>query len=382
MCIDCVCDDAIMSSFIRTIAASFQYRGSPVRLYAGAEAMPGLVREARRGDASRLLVVTSPSCIRAGLVDRLRTETGLDLALFDNVQRESPLPSVEALRDIALQSGTDVLIGIGGGSAMVTTRAATILLRKAGRDARNLLIPTTPTTAMSRAGAAVLDPARHTRIEYFDPAARAAAVLLDAPALLSAPPLLFRNAAAAAFCSAVELLTVPSLHPLAFSDAHAAVRLLSGALSDFVEHPDDTDLRLLIGSCAFLAGRAGDSMPGVSPGIVHALAHQLQVLHGIDQGAAMSSLISAGLRYDLTGFADLDARLISALDAFGADSAPGQVHSLLQQAGLPVRLRDLGIERDHLASIAEASMTGFFATRAARPPSHPRELLSVLEDAW
>src|SRR5207253_310622 len=96
-----------------------------------------------------------------------------------------------------------------------------------------LLVPTTPTTAMSRSGAAVLDPVQQVRIEHYDPGARPAAVILDSAALQSAPAVLFRNTAAASFCSAIELLTVPTLHPLAFADATASVNIIGKALLDF-----------------------------------------------------------------------------------------------------------------------------------------------------
>jgi alcohol dehydrogenase class IV len=129
-----------------------------VRLYSGSEAMPGLAREARRLEGTRVLLIAQPSCVRAGLPERIRQEAGLDFVLFSEVQRESPLPSIEAVRQLWLASNADLLLGVGGGSAIVTTRAAAILLRKEGHDVRNLLVPTTPTTAMSRSGAAVVDP--------------------------------------------------------------------------------------------------------------------------------------------------------------------------------------------------------------------------------
>lgn len=362
------------------LAVSFQYRGSPARLYSGSDAIRGLAREARRSHEARILVITAPSCVRAGLPERIREEAGLDFALFDRVERESPLPSVEAARDLAVESRSDLLIGVGGGSAVVTTRAVAILLRKVGHDIGNLLLPTTATTAVSRSGAAVLDPVHQVRVEHYDPGARPAAVVLEPKALQTAPLALFRSTAAASFCSAVELLTVPALHPLAFADAAASVNILSDALPDFVERPDDPDVRLLIGSAAFLAGRAADSMPGVSPGVTHALAHQLQVLHRVDQGSAMSSLIAAGLRYDLALSRDLEERLRGPLHARG--SVPDLVSDVLTRAAMPVTLRQLSLERQGLRAVAESSMTSFFATHAPRPPSDPEDQLGVLADAW
>src|SRR4029078_5770443 len=97
---------------------SFRYRGSPTALYSGSEATAGLAREVRRASETTILVFTSPSCVQAGLHERIRDALNVDFALFAQVERESPLSSVEAARDLARKARSGLLIGLGGGSAM------------------------------------------------------------------------------------------------------------------------------------------------------------------------------------------------------------------------------------------------------------------------
>jgi alcohol dehydrogenase class IV len=364
------------------LATSFRYRGSPVRLYAGDQAFPSLAYEVKSLKGARILVLTSGSSIKSGLIDRLKSEAGLEFALFDGVAKESPLDAVEAAYAQAKEMGADLLIGVGGGSAMVTTRAVAILQRKDGGAGRNLLIPTTPTTAMSRAGAAVLDTAAHKRVEHYDAAARALAVILDGEALKSAPVTLFRNAAVAAFCGTVEQLTGPTMHPLAYADASTAVTLLSEGLMALADRPDDAAVRIQIASGAFLAGRCADSMTGVSAGVMLAMGHQLQVLHRVEQGMAMSSLLGASLTWDLGGSTNTEARVVNALSASGESTAAAAARAVLNRAGMPTRLSELGIKREDLRQIAETSMDSFFAQKAPRPPATADDLLGVLEDAF
>ena len=100
--------------------------------------------------------------------------------VFDGVQAGSPLPAVEKGAAMAAETGADLLVALGGGSAVVTTRAIIILLAEGGNaqdhatkyppglppvsprlmkpKIPNIIVATTPTTATSRAGTAVIDP--------------------------------------------------------------------------------------------------------------------------------------------------------------------------------------------------------------------------------
>src|SRR5579864_2168745 len=89
-------------------------------------------------------------------------------------------------------------------------------------------------------------------------------------------------------------------------------------------------------------------MPGVSPDSVHRLAHQLQVLRRVDQGVAMSSLMTIGPRSDLAPSGDLAMRIGAALNTAvdrAATARLTQRPTSLAAAAPPMRLRDVGVDR-------------------------------------
>ena len=97
--------------------------------------------------------------------------------MFTGVLAHSPVASVEAGAQELKRLEADAVIALGGGSSIVTARAASILLAE-NKDVRSLcttrdssgelhspklvakklphfIVPTTPTTAMVKAGSAV-----------------------------------------------------------------------------------------------------------------------------------------------------------------------------------------------------------------------------------
>src|SRR5690606_31613657 len=125
----------------------------------------------------------------------------------------------------------------GGGSAIVTARAASILAAE-GKPASELcttvdsngklhspkllapklpqiVLPTTPTTATVKAGSAVFDTAAGRRLAMYDPKTRARSVLVDPDLILSVPRGLVSSASVNTLTMAIEGLTSRARDPLA-----------------------------------------------------------------------------------------------------------------------------------------------------------------------
>src|SRR5690606_1180052 len=120
----------------------------------------------------------------------------------------------------------DAVIAVGGGSAVVTARAASILLAERGAPLAlctsqgpngelrspkllapklpQLIVPTSPTTATVKAGSAMVDPANGQRLVLFDPKTRAQSVFIHPALTASAPSSLVISAGLNTFTMAVE----------------------------------------------------------------------------------------------------------------------------------------------------------------------------------
>ncbi len=396
---------------------SFRITGYSIRVHAGDDAIARLSDEADRARAKRAFVVCGQTVAhRTGLLDRVKDALGDRLAgVFDGAQTGSPVPSVEKGAAMAADAGADLIVAVGGGSAVVTARAIIILLAEGGTPhdhatkyppgrppvsprlmkpkVPNVLVLTTPTTAATRAGTAVIDPETGHRLELFDPKTRPSALIWDTSALLTALPSLCVSAAASCYSGVVGALqTRERLNPLAEGDLVQALRLLQENLPQVDSRPDSGEVRLNLCTAAFLYNRAGDSGTGGSAvGVVSAIAHSLDTRYPeCNHGAAYSILTAPGMRfnrdYNVAGQARLafimGVRQHTMKDGAAAIAAADAVADVFGALGLPSRLSQVGVSEEGVRLIAEDAMTDFAMHRNVRPVKEFSELEKLLREIW
>ncbi len=389
----------------------FRYRQPQTRIFGGDDALAQLAPEVDRAGASRLLVICGRSvATRTNLLERLRAALGERWAgLFDRVIAGSPLPAVEAGVKAARAVDADGIVAVGGGSSVVTARGITILLAESG-DPRalatqyrrghapvsprldapkvpNFLVLTTPTTAMARAGTALVDPELNHRIELFDPKTRAAAIIWDVEAMLTAPVTLTRSAAVSAYIGLYTGLATLDPNPIADADRRAAVELIREALPALIDDPASGSVRLRLAAAAYLSNRASEveAGGGAAFGVLAALAHSIDTRYAsCGHGDAYAITAPAALRFNLEATTSEQARLARAVGAGDAfeQSAADALEAFLAAVGMPSRLREVGVPEEDLPLIAADAMTDFNLHRNARPVSRAEELLPLLASIY
>ena len=182
---------------------AFRHVSNPVRIHAGDNALDRLGEEADRAGARWALVVCGQTVAhRTNLLERVKQALGDRLAgVFEGVRAGSPATSV--LQGVA-QAATvapDLIVAVGGGSAVVTARAITIMLAEGGTlhdhatkyppgerpisprlmqpKVPNIVVLTTPTTAAHRAGTAVTDAKGRFEFKSIRPGAYPAEEILE-----------------------------------------------------------------------------------------------------------------------------------------------------------------------------------------------------------
>ncbi|MBM3342869.1 MAG: iron-containing alcohol dehydrogenase [Betaproteobacteria bacterium] len=393
--------------------APFRHRSFPLSLHAGKGALQNLRAEVDRAKAKRAFVVCGPSVAhRTDLVGRVKAQLGEKFAgVFDGVQTSSPLPSVLAGTAAAREAGADLIIAIGGGSAMVTARAIIILLAEKGDihdictqyppgqpplspklmapKIPNILVLTTPSTAMTRAGTAVKDIESRHRLELFDPKTRPFAMIWDEDALLSAPAELFVSTSASALSGIVAGAATPRVNPLALADLLHALRLSLESLPLMDGEPNNT-ARMNLVAASFLSNRALDSMRGRAFGIMSSLGHVIDTRYEtLSHGDAASLTTAWGLRFNLEQTLDGQARLAQALNV-GANLAPLEaakraadfIEDFYRRLKLPVRLREAAIPQQDLERIAHDATGDFYLHQNARKVKDAAELTQLLRQMW
>lgn len=400
-------------------ACDFRLVNYPLRLYSGKNALDNLPAELKRQGATRAFVVCGRTVSRkTSLIERMRAMLGGNCAgVFDEMEKESPLPAILRARDAAREANADLLIAVGAGSVTQATRVVAILLAEK-RPVEELItqypadgpalspklmapklpiinVLTAATSAQNRAGSAVKSGTVDHRMEFFDPKTRPVALFWDADALLTAPSNLARDTGAAVLWRAVMNLGATRMNPLVEGDRLQAFRLAHDAMRHIGEAHDAAP-RIDLCAAAFLQNRDADEGGTMferhwAGRVIYAFAAALFNLHPhVSQGAANCALSGTVIRK--LGARNLRemARIARALDAWSdsdsLDTAPQRaadaVDALFRGIGMPTRVRELNVPGENAERMLEHALKNFNAD-PNREFVRERELLQeVLLAAW
>lgn len=377
---------------------SFRHFEAPLRLFAGDDCLSVLEKELARLQCRRAVILCGRSL--AGSEERLlvRRAVGDRLAgQCDGVRAHSPRNSVEEIATRLSEFDADAVVAVGGGSAMVTARAAVIALAEdrpldelcTRRDAQGRMksprldapklpifaAPTTPSTATVKPGTAIYDETNGARIALFDPNTRPQAVFLEPALLMTAPADLLRGAALNTLSSAAEGLVSGTADRMSQAMLLQAIRLTAEILPRAQHGPDE---RVDLAMAAVLCGRGTDNTGlGLATVISHAVATRCDVDPGVAKAIALPPVMHFNRDFITPGREALAFALGCTTDRIEERWA-----TLLQELGLPAGLRDTGVPADLLPEIAEKCMADWFIRTNPRPVEHGEDVLGVLKEAW
>ena len=400
---------------------SFRATGYPWRLFCGERAIENNLPAAVRGaGASRAVVICSPSINRqTDLVQRIKAALGSHYAgVFDGIENDSTYGSVQAATAAAREADADLLVAVGGGSVIVSVRAVAIFLAEPGDPFEIMTqypegepaysprlmepklsiinIPTTPTSAMNRAGTGLKNPALDQRMEYFDPKTRHQAVLLDEDALLTPPWEVWRSTSTTVFAGLVGGMSQTDMNPLVAGDQRHAFGLAHNAYLKMKDSQADGALRMDMALAAFLQNRAeDDGRRGFRVGTFmgnYAVSTALHIRYpAIGQGDSTSVVQAHTIRLAQ----DVEwspARQVCQAIGISCDSLDGRQMALavadwLEEIygliGMPTRLRQLDVPKDDLSNIAKDTVKNFNANSGVRSAQEQIEdALNLLNAAW
>lgn len=400
---------------------AFRAAGFSWRLFSGPQAIENnLAALVDRAGAKRAFLICSPS-IKAKTDTGARIEAALGdrhAGTFDGIENDSTYSSVKAATDAARAAGADLLIAAGGGSVIVAVRAVAVFLGEdgdpfelmtqypAGKPAFSprlmapkppiINIPTTPTSAMNRAGTGLKNPDLDQRMEYFDPKTRPQGIVLDDDALMATPAGLLKSTATTLFSSTLGPMSETGLNPLAEADRDQAFRLAARNYRRLATGDVDAAGRVEMCLAAFLQNRAEDdgrlrhAANAFSGDYATSTALHLRYPR-IGQGEATSVVHATAIRmggpYELASARQVAAALGAWREGMEAAEAAGAAADALEEvyraAGAPTRFRDLDIPEDDLIEIAKLTVKNFNANRGARSGDDQiAASLKLMQAAW
>ena len=367
------------------------------KLFSGRESGTQLTDEIIRSGFQRVLLVSDPFLLSAGLcepyIQRL-TQAGIRVDTFSEVE---PDPSFELVeRGIALlkSSGAQAMLAIGGGSTMDTAKAMGLsaannkhpsrlsgiwmyaLPRKRGLPL--YVVPTTAGTGSEATIVSVLSNKReHSKVTILDPKLLPNAVALEPTITFGLPPAMTAATGMDALTHAIEAYISTSNFKEINAMALEAAGMIGQSLLPAYRDGRDYDARLAMLQASNIAGRAF-TRAGV--GYVHAIAHQLGALYHLPHGLANAIVLPHVLEYSKSEcqpqLQDLAERVGLPRDA---DAFIAWVRDMNAQMGIPATVTALRTEDfEHIIDYAFAEAHGTYGVPRYMTHDDARALLTTL----
>ncbi len=362
-----------------------------------AGALSQLGAEARALGGEKVLLVADPQVVRLDFFGRAKAsleEAGCRVVVFSELRAEPAPEEADEAAALARQSGCQVVVGLGGGSAMDVAKAAAAL---AGNDGRavdyigvellpkaglpKIMVPTTAGTGSEATWTSVFTMRQEKRKGGINsPHLYPETVILDPDLTMNLPAEVTAYTGLDALTHAVEAFVAKRSNIVSNMYALTAIELIGQCLVRAVKNgADDTEARegMLLG--AHLAGRA---LAGAGVGACHGLAYPLGAFYGVGHGTANAVLLAHIMEFNAEAEPDKFTAIAWALGLEPGESAIEFVAELCREIGIPLGLGELGIPREALREMAEAALNVKLCMDNNPRPMSLEEVLAVYKTAY
>lgn len=351
----------------------------PTEIHFGAGIINELGQVVRDSGGNNVLLVADPNLAQVGLLEKVTgplDQAGINYHIFDHVDPEPGLMLADEGTELARANNCDLVVGVGGGSAMDVAKAISILITNGGKaedylglglikkpGVPKIMVPTTAGTGAEVTFTAVFinEKTGSKGGMNGDPLYPDSAVL-DPELTLTLPPHVTAAPGIDAFTHAMEAFVSTQSHAISDMYAVEAMDLISDNLAKAYANGDNLEARsaMLLGS--MLGGKA---LATAGVGLVHAMAYPLGGMFNIPHGLANAVLLPYVVDYNILGnpekFAQIaaimgyDIKGLALRDA--ARLAVEAVFELNQDVDIPSSLAALDIPADKIPEMAEIALT-------------------------
>ena len=319
---------------------------------------------------SRVMIVTDSGLVKLGLVTKAEAalaEAGHVVSIYDGVEPDPAETIIIEAGARAREYKASVIIGLGGGSSIDVAKLASVLANGdqpisamyglgniTGERLPLIQIPTTSGSGSEVTSVAVVTIGADKKMGVGSPVLTADIALLDAELTLGLPKNISAYTAIDAMVHAIEAYTSKiKKNPVSDMYAREALGHIGLNFKTICDDPSNIKARrhVLLGAC--LAGAAFDNAPVAA---VHALAYPIGAIHHVPHGLSNALMLPHVLRFNMPVAERLYAELAESigLEASG-EALVTWLCDLIQYSGLPMQLRDVGIDQSGLARLAADS---------------------------
>jgi alcohol dehydrogenase len=333
--------------------------------------------------AKKPFLVTDKGIRESGIAEKV-TSRFPDIPVFDEIEQNPKHPTIDKAGNLVRELRPDLIVGLGGGSALDAAKAIALLAANPGSikeyEGRAkykvpplpvLAIPTTCGTASEVTWVAVITHTeRKFKMSIKGPLMFPAVALVDPDLLATLPPSLVASTGMDALTHAIEAYTVKPASYITDIFARASLKYVFQSIEeayDDIQGNTKARERIMLGS--MLAGFAfGNSDVGAVHCIAEAVGSLLDTPHGVANAIFLPYVMEFNLPVSARRFAEISrlAGIYEVDDYEAAQLLIQKIKNLSRKLKIPT-VKEIGLEEIHFPEIAQKS----FANNSN--PSNPRE---------
>ncbi len=360
--------------------------------YFGPGARKELPEVLNRLGGKKVFVVTDKGLLKFGvakMVTDVMDEAGIPYEIFSEVK---PNPTVTNVKDglkAFKESKANVIVAIGGGSAMDTAKGIGIVANNpefgdivslegcAPTKHKSVPIVALPTTAGTAAETTInyviIDEDKQKKMVCVDPKDIPAVAIIDAELMYSLPKGLTAATGMDALTHAIEGYITKGAWEMSDMFELEAIRMISKYLPVAVEEPTNADARNGMAVAQYIAGMA---FSNVGLGLVHGMAHPMGSLFDVPHGVANALLLPTIMEFNMPACLNKYPEIAKAMgiDVSGmtkeqaSQAACDAVKDLAIKVGIPQHLSELGITAEDIPALAQQALEDVCT------PGNPRDV--------
>lgn len=320
------------------------------------------------------LIITQPPMVDLGFVEQIVSQLaakGISADTNTNILPEPTLENIEQVFEATASKNYDVLIGIGGGSVLDTTKILSVLKTNdasveqllgtdlvANAGVPTILIPTTSGTgAEVTPNAIVTLPDQELKVGIVSKYLLPTLVILDPVLTLKLPKPITAATGMDAFTHSLESFISTKSNPISDMFALESIRLISSSIVEAYQNGESIEARekMLVGSMY-----GGMALTSAGTAAVHALAYPLGGKYKIPHGVANSMLLPHVMKYNMDAITDRLALVaepmgISAQGLSNSELAEKVVEKIIEWTNvleIPQDLKNYGVKEEEVPEIS------------------------------
>ena len=381
---------------------AYQFQ-TPTKIISGIGSTAEIIKELNDLHAKKVLLITDPGLVQAGVAQQvveMLKQAAVEVEIFDAVEPDPSIQVATKAAEMAKNVKANVLIALGGGSAIDTAKSAALLVTNGGylKDYAGvnkvvkpilplIAVPTTAGTGSEVTIFAVMsDPEKQEKFTISSALIAPAVAVLDPLLTLKLPPSVTAFTGMDALTHAIEAFTSSIAQPATDALALSAIKLVLKHLPVAVGRGDNIKARDGMLQASLLAGIAfNNAFLGLAHAIASPLGGHFHVPHGLANAVMLPYVMEYNLPTAVRRYAEIGCAL--GLQAVGdtpravAEKTVAAITQLARDINIPEKLSNIGAKEELLPLVARDALKSIQLKFNVRNASE-KEISALLQKAY